>query len=81
MLKEIIALIDEGDSGLTLPELARRLDVPPGLLHHMLLTLVQRGRLEEVGPDQRVCTSCGDRPTCLLLALSGARYRIPRPPL
>ena len=81
MLREILTLVDDAEEGLTLSEVARRLDAPAGLVHHMLQTLVQRGRLVELGPDQQVCTACGERPTCLLLTFGGVRYRRPRLPL
>lgn len=59
MLREILTLF-ETYQGRTLSKEAIRshLDVSPALLDQMLLTLVQRGRLMEVGGGCPGCATC-----------------------
>ena len=59
MLRQILDLF-ELHRGRTLSKEAIRshLDVSPALLDQMLLTLVQRGRLVEVGSGCAGCDSC-----------------------
>lgn len=57
MLHQILALFHETPgTTLSLAAIAARLEVSPGLLEHMLRTLVRSGRLVEVAD----CADCGD---------------------
>jgi hypothetical protein len=40
----------------------------------MINLLVERGRLVEVGPDGKCCSTCGLESQCNLLAARGKRY-------
>lgn len=73
MLLEIMRLFREaGNRPLTREEIASRLNLPPDVLDHMLLTLVQRGRLTRV---DILCTGCDH---CPLHKLCGGPTLAPR---
>ncbi|MDX1665298.1 MAG: FeoC-like transcriptional regulator [Candidatus Promineifilaceae bacterium] len=59
MLQELLAIYREANGEpLSREAVAARLRVAPGLVEHMVRTLVQRGRLVEVEPACDGCTSC-----------------------
>jgi len=79
MLTQLLSLLEERRSALSLYEISRTLHAQPGAVQGMLELLVQRGRLIEVGPDGGYCTTCGEQTQCSLLAARGKRYAM-RPP-
>jgi hypothetical protein len=40
----------------------------------MIQLLVHKGKLLEIGPDNKCCTTCGVESDCSLLAARGKRY-------
>ncbi|HSM54710.1 MAG TPA: FeoC-like transcriptional regulator [Candidatus Sulfomarinibacteraceae bacterium] len=59
MLFEIMRLFREaGNRPLTREEIASRVDISPDVLDHMLLTLVQRGRLIKIDATCAGCDHC-----------------------
>jgi Mn-dependent DtxR family transcriptional regulator len=75
-LTQLIALLKNKESGLSLSEISRTLNVQPSAVMSMIGLLVQKGRLIEIGPDGKCCTTCGVQSNCNLLAARGKRYAI-----
>ena len=76
MLTELIKLLENKESGLSLSEISRELKAQPSAVMSMIVMLVQKGRLIEIGPDGKCCTTCGLEADCNLLAARGKRYVI-----
>jgi Mn-dependent DtxR family transcriptional regulator len=76
MLTQLVALLKNKESGLSLSEISRTLNVQPSAVMSMIGLLVQKGRLIEIGPDGKCCTTCGVQSNCNLLAARGKRYTI-----
>jgi hypothetical protein len=79
MLLQLLSLLQQHPAGLDVGALCRELRAPPGLVLAMLDTLVRKGRLQAIGPDGGVCSSCSTAVDCRLLALKGQRYFLARP--
>jgi hypothetical protein len=76
MLTQLVALLKNKESGLSLSEISRTLNAQPSAVMSMIGLLVQRGRLIEIGPDGKCCTTCGMEANCNLLAARGKRYAV-----
>jgi Mn-dependent DtxR family transcriptional regulator len=76
MLTQLIHLLENKESGLSLSEISRALNAQPSAVMSMIETLVQKGKLIEIGPDGKYCTSCGLESDCNLLKAYGKRYAV-----
>ena len=76
MLTQLVALLKNKESGLSLSEISRTLNAQPSAVMSMIGLLVQRGKLIEIGPDGKCCTTCGMEANCNLLAARGKRYAV-----
>jgi predicted Zn-ribbon and HTH transcriptional regulator len=74
MLTELMKLLENKESGLSLAEISRSMNAQPSAILSMIEMLVQKGRLLEIGPDGKHCTSCGVQSDCNLLKARGKRY-------
>jgi Mn-dependent DtxR family transcriptional regulator len=74
MLTVLIKLLENKESGLSLSEISRELNAQPSAVMSMIKMLVQKGKLIEIGPDGKCCTTCGLESDCNLLAVRGKRY-------
>lgn len=74
MLNQIIALLEARENGLSLSEISRAMHAQPSAVLSMIDLLVKKGRILEVGPDNKICTTCGLQSDCNLLAARGKRY-------
>lgn len=74
MLKQLVHLLENRENGLSLAEISRALHAQPSAVHSMICLLVQKGKLIEIGPDGKCCTTCGLESQCNLLAARGKRY-------
>jgi Mn-dependent DtxR family transcriptional regulator len=74
MLMELVRLLETKESGLSLSEISRELNAQPSAVMSMVAMLVQKGKLTEIGPDGKCCTTCGLESDCNLLAARGKRY-------
>lgn len=74
MLRQLISLLEEKKDGLSLFEISRVLKAQPSAVMTMLGFLVRKGKLLEIGPDGKCCTTCGLESECNLLAVRGKRY-------
>ena len=80
MLGQLIELLDARENGLSIAEISRCMNAQPSAVMPMILLLVQKGKLIEVGPDGKYCATCGLETDCNLLAARGKRYAVaPRP--
>jgi DNA-binding IclR family transcriptional regulator len=74
MLTQLVKLLEKKESGLSLSEISRELNAQPLAVISMIEMLVQKGRLIEIGPDGKYCTTCGLESDCNLLKAHGKRY-------
>jgi DNA-binding IclR family transcriptional regulator len=74
MLTQLVKLLETRESGLSLSEISRELNAQPSAVMSMIETLVQKGKLMEIGPDGKYCASCGLESDCNLLKAHGKRY-------
>jgi hypothetical protein len=74
MLAQLVSLLENKESGMSLSEISRAVNVQPSALMSMIELLVRKGRLIEIGPDGQCCGTCGLQPDCNLLAARGKRY-------
>ena len=80
MLTQLVDLLETKENGLSLAEISRAMNAQPTAVLSMIQLLVHKGKLLEVGPDNKCCTTCGFGSDCSLLAARGKRY-ICRPTL
>jgi Mn-dependent DtxR family transcriptional regulator len=76
MLTQLVKLLEEKENGLSLSEISREMKAQPSAVLSMIDLLVQKGKLIEIGPDGKCCTTCGIQTDCNLLASRGKRYTI-----
>ncbi len=74
MLTQLITLLENKNNGLSLAEMSRALHAQPSALVPMLKLLVRKGKLAEIGPDEKYCKDCGLQSGCNLLAIHSKRY-------
>jgi DNA-binding IclR family transcriptional regulator len=74
MLTQLIKLLENKESGLSLSEISRELNAQPSAIRSMIEMLVQKGKLIEIGSDGKYCASCGLESDCNLLKTHGKRY-------
>lgn len=74
MLTQLIQLLEKKENGLSLAEISRAMKSEPTAVFSMINLLVQKGKLVEIGPDGKCCTTCGIQSECNLLAARGKRY-------
>jgi hypothetical protein len=76
MLKQLIALLEQKENGLSLVEISQAMKAQPSAVMAMIKLLVQKGKLIEIGPDGLCCTTCTVQADCNLLAARGKRYMV-----
>jgi hypothetical protein len=76
MLTHLVNLLETKENGLSLSEISRAMNAQPSAVMSMIGLLVQKGKLIEIGPDGKCCTTCGLESECNLLAARGKRYMI-----
>lgn len=74
MLSQLIDLLARNENGLSLSEISRAMHAQPSAILSMIDLLVKKGKLLEIGPDGKCCTTCGLESECNLLAARGKRY-------
>ncbi|MBL8062273.1 MAG: hypothetical protein JNK32_04595 [Anaerolineales bacterium] len=74
MLTQLVELLENRENGMSLSEISRAMKAQPSAVLSMIDLLVQKGRLIEIGPDGKCCTTCGLQSDCNLLAARGKRY-------
>jgi predicted Zn-ribbon and HTH transcriptional regulator len=74
MLTQLVHLLENKENGLSLSEISRLMNAQPTAVISMIKLLVQKGKLLEIGPDNKCCTTCGFESECSLLAARGKRY-------
>jgi len=76
MLTQLVSLLEDKQNGLSLSEISRLMNAQPSAVLSMIGLLVQKGKLLEIGPDGKCCTTCGLESECNLLAARGKRYAV-----
>lgn len=79
MLGQLVSLLEDQQNGLTLAEISRSMNAQPSAVLAMIGLLVQKGKLLEIGPDGKCCSTCGLEAECNLLAARQKRYCVARP--
>jgi hypothetical protein len=74
MLTQLIKLLEDKENGLSLSEISRAMKAQPSAVLSMIDLLVKKGKLLEIGPDGKCCSTCGLQSDCNLLAARGKRY-------
>jgi len=74
MLNQLVELLKDKKNGLSLSEISRSMNAQPSAVLSMIELLVTKGKLLEIGPDNKICTTCGIQSECNLLAARGKRY-------
>lgn len=74
MLTQLLDLLESKENGLSLAEISRAMRAQPSAVADMLTLLVRKGKLLEIGPDNKSCSTCGLQSQCNLLAARGKRY-------
>ena len=74
MLTQLVKLLKDKENGLSLSEISRAMKAQPTAVLSMIDLLVKKGRILEIGPDNKICTTCGLQSDCNLLAARGKRY-------
>jgi hypothetical protein len=74
MLTQLVELLKGKENGLSLSEISREMKAQPSAVLSMIDLLVKKGRVLEIGPDNKICTTCGIQSECNLLAARGKRY-------
>lgn len=74
MLTQLVTLLENKENGLSLSEISRSMNAQPTAVLSMIQLLVKKGKLLEIGPDHKCCTTCGFESDCSLLAARGKRY-------
>jgi hypothetical protein len=76
MLTQLVHLLESKENGLSLSEISRAMKAQPSAVLCMIDLLVQKGKLIEIGPDGKCCTTCGIQSECNLLAARAKRYAV-----
>jgi len=76
VLNQLVKLLEEKENGLSLSEISREMKAQSSAVLSMIDLLVQKGKLVEIGPDGKCCTTCGVQSECNLLAARGKRYMV-----
>jgi hypothetical protein len=76
MLAQLIGLLEAKENGLSLAEISRAMKAQPSAVLCMIEFLVQKGKLIEIGPDGKCCSTCGIESQCNLLKARGKRYAV-----
>ncbi|MGZ9165166.1 MAG: FeoC-like transcriptional regulator [Anaerolineales bacterium] len=76
MLTQLVALLENEENGLSLSEISRAMNAQPSAVMSMIGFLIQKGKLIEIGPAGKYCTTCGLQSNCMVLAARGKRYVI-----
>ena len=79
MLSTLIALLENKENGMSLSEISRAMNAQPSAVLLMIDLLVKKGKLLEIGPDGKCCSTCGLESDCNLLAARGKRYVVAQP--
>jgi hypothetical protein len=74
MLGTLLELFESRENGLSLAEISREMKSQPTAVKSMIDLLIRKGKILEVGPDNKVCSTCGLESQCSLLAARGKRY-------
>lgn len=76
VLTQVLQVFEARSQPLSLPEIARQLDVPPGMLEGMLQYWVHRGKLREVANDASICPMCSKSGSCAIMPDMPRRYEL-----
>jgi len=74
MLTQLIDLLESKENGMSLSEISRAMNAQPSAVLSMIDLLLKKGKLLEIGPDGKCCSTCGLESECNLLAIRGKRY-------
>jgi hypothetical protein len=73
-IRDVLERFENQTAPLSLNQMAREMDITPGVLRGMIDYLVRRGDLREVTSDGSACTSCGVKGGCPFVVLMPRYY-------
>jgi len=81
MLTQLVKLLEDKENGLSLSEISRAMNAQSSAVLSMIDLLVKKGRILEIGPDNKICTTCGFQSDCNLLTARGKKYVVAKTPI
>lgn len=75
-LKQVLAAFEDTAHPLTIPQIAHKLDLDPGVLDDMLAFWVRKGKLRDLSQCADSCTACGFENGCPLVMQMPRRYEL-----
>ena len=77
-LKQVLAVFENTSQPLTIAQIARQLDVAPGVVEDMITFWVRKGRLRDMNAcgDTCNCGSCGVAGSCPFVVKMPGRYEL-----
>lgn len=63
-LREVLNRFDNQSAPVSINQMAREMQIEPGVLHGMIDYWVRKGKLREVGSDGDNCQTCGIKGAC-----------------
>jgi hypothetical protein len=76
MLRRVLTAFEETGEPRSLNDMARELEVTPGMLQGMIEYWVRRGRLREAGSTFSNCQTCGTADGCPFVVRMPRRYEL-----
>lgn len=75
-LKLVLEIFEETSRPLSLPEMARALNMEQGMLESMIEYWVRKGKIREAGSTSGKCTLCGERTDCPFVIKMPRRFEL-----
>ncbi|MAU13343.1 MAG: hypothetical protein CL607_26225 [Anaerolineaceae bacterium] len=63
-LREVLNRFSDQSTPLSINQMARDMDLEPGVLHGMIDYWVRKGKLREISGSGEACTTCGVKGSC-----------------
>ncbi len=76
MLRQVLTAFEQADRPLSLNEMARELDITPGMLTGMIEYWVRKGKLRETSRSLDNCATCGSAEGCPFIVRLPRSYEL-----
>ncbi len=76
VLRKVLLIFENAKGPLSLTEVARTLDIEPGMLEGMLQYWVRKGKLREVAGGALICPICNKADDCALMPDMPRRFEL-----
>ena len=75
-LREVLNRFGDQSAPLSINQMARDMDLEPGVLHGMIDYWVRKGKLREVNGSGEGCTTCGVKGSCPFIVAMPRYYEL-----